>query len=176
MTNHPGPFEGVGVYFTSELHDVTSAGRLSPAGLVSALADLLGYQQHIIEGADGTVEQFIGDCIVAFWAPSDLKVVLPRVTEAAQRIVSRKPPVDGLQYRISIRFSAAELIGAFFGPPTASRFQVIGRARSRAEALPRGTRGTDCVMTDGHTVEAMPPELQCMFTPHALGHRLVVRS
>ncbi len=165
MAKHPGPFQGVGVYFTSEVHSARSNGHFAPIVLVEVLANLLDYQQRIIEESDGIVEQFVGDCVVAFWPPSDMNILLPRVNRAAQRIIREKPVIANLDYRIAIHYCASELARAFFGSSIAFRFQVIGRSRSRLDALPRSIPGQDCALTDADTVAAMSLELRAIYQP-----------
>lgn len=161
----PAPFQGVGVYFTSEVHAASGTVGADPTALVEALATILDYQQRIIGESGGIVEQFVGDCVIAYWTPDDLENVLPRVSQAAGRIIREKPPVARLGYRLAVHFCAADLVGAFFGPANASRFQIMGQARSRAESLPRSIPGQDCVLTDPDTVASMPLPLCNAYLP-----------
>lgn len=161
-----GPFEGVGVYLTTEVHSVKSRSVFDPAALVHVQSEILGYQQRIIEEECGSLEQFVGDCVAAYWPPSGLKHIVRQADRAVHRIVREKPAVAGLEYRLSIRFCASDLAGAFFGAGTAFRFQVIGRARSRAEALPRSIPGEDCAFTDRDTFSVMPAEVRTSYVSH----------
>lgn len=160
----PMNFAGVGVYLTSEVHSVRSAqGHIAPQKLIDALASVLGYQSAIIEAHGGIVEQFVGDCVIAYWMPQDLPAMVCSARGAAMSIIREKVRISELDFRLRVNFCAAELAGAFFGPASGRRFQVIGRARDRTDALPRFSPGVDCIFTDADTVAAMPVDMRATF-------------
>ena len=162
----PQTFSGVGVYFTSEVHSVRSAqGYVAPQKLIDAVASILGYQLAIIESCGGTIEQFVGDCVLAYWRPADLPTLLASVRDAGTRIILEKVTIPDLDFRLRVNFCAAEMAGAFFGPDSGRRFQVVGRARDRTNALPRFSPGIDCIFTDADTVAAMPADTRSAFVP-----------
>lgn len=165
---HRGPFNGIGVYLDSDVHSVrNSIGEFSPESLINMQASILDFQHRIVEESGGNVGQFIGDCITAYWPSSDLEVTLRTVTGAVERIILEKVTVPGIEYRLVIRFCAAELMGDFFGSSTAFRFQVIGKARSRTESIKLSIPGRDCVFTDTHTYQIMSEDMKPMFAPAA---------
>lgn len=153
------------MFLTTQVHSVKSSGKLSPEALIHLSSRILDYQQRIIAEAGGIIEQFVGDCVVAYWPPADLQHIIRQVDGAVQRIVREKVVIPDLEYRLAIRFSASDIAGAFFGPATAFRFQVVGRARSRTEALPGPVMGEGCVFTDPDTVELMPEEIRASYMP-----------
>lgn len=163
---HRGPFNGIGVYLDSDVHSVrNSIGEFSPEALIKIQASILDFQHRIVEESGGIVGQFIGDCITAYWPSSDLEVTLRAVTDAVEQIIREKVTIPGIEYRLVIRFCAAELMGAFFGSSNASRFQVIGKARSRTESISMNIPGQDCVFTDVHTYQTMPEDIKTKFEP-----------
>lgn len=160
----PKAFSGVGVYLISEVHSVRSAsGHLAPQGLIDALASILSYQLAIIEANGGIVEQFVGDCVIAYWVPAESQTMLASVREAARRIVREKVKIPDLEFSLRVSFCASEMAGAYFGPESGRRFQIVGRARDRANALPRLSPGADCTFTDADTVAVMPDDARAEF-------------
>jgi len=82
---------------------------------------------------------------------------------AAERLVTEKVKIAGLDYRVSVKFVAAELAGAFFGPASAHRFQVVGKARDRTFNLPTLGNGNDGVLTNEDTLGKLPRSVQLRF-------------
>lgn len=161
----PTAFSGFGVYLTSEVHSVRStSGFPNPQQLVDALARILGYQLAIIEAQGGVVEQFVGDCVIAYWRPADSKAMLDSVHTATTRVIREKVKIPNLDFRLRVGFCASDMAGAHFGPESARRFQVVGRARDRANALPRFSPGSDCIFTDADTIAAMSADARAAFT------------
>jgi class 3 adenylate cyclase len=162
----PRPFSGIGVYLTSEVHSARSSrGRISPVALVDALAGILEYQSAIIESHGGIIEQFVGDCVVAYWEPGDPTPTANSAYEAAKKILRGKSDIAGVEFRLRVNFSLADMAGAFFGPASGRRFQVIGKARDRANGLPRFSPGADCIFTDAETMAQLPDPARAELTP-----------
>jgi hypothetical protein len=136
----PRPFSGIGVYLTSEVHSARSSrGRLSPVALVDALAGILEYQSAIIEAHGGFIEQFVGDCVVAYWEPGDPAPTANSAYAAAKKILRGKVDIAGLEFRLRVNFSLADMAGAFFGPasgPVSSDREGAGPRQWTAAFLP----------------------------------------
>lgn len=161
----PQPFTGVGVYLTSEIHSAKCAsGRMSAEKLISAMASILDYQMAIIESNGGLIEQFVGDCIVAYWSPADPAMLVRAVRESAARISREKVTIDNLEFDLRITFCVAEMAGAYFGRPPGARFQIVGKARDRAARLLAFSPPGDWLITDVDTVALMPEPRRAEFT------------
>ena len=153
----PSTFSGCGVYLTTEVHSARyTTGPFSPSHLIESLSRILGYQSAVIEKHGGHIEQFVGDCIVAYWRPSDPTNLATCARHAAEELIRGKMKVQDLVYSLRIGFAVAELAGAYFGPVSRERFQVIGKARDRANHLPRFLVANDFIVTDAQTWVAMP--------------------
>ena len=76
--------------------------------------------------------------------------------EAATKLVHEKVKIPELEFRLRIGFAASDLVGAYFGPPSGRRFQIVGKARDRANSFPPPAPGTDGIFTDAETFALMP--------------------
>ncbi len=149
---------------TSEIHSVRSAtGQLSPGELIAALGKILGYQQALIENSGGSIDQFVGDCVLAYWRPAPENHSVARAVATAAQIIREKPHVPGLEFNVRINFAQDELTGAYFGPKSAQRFQVVGRARDQLSDLPRLGGPVDYAIISKETFEALPPQDRARF-------------
>ncbi|MEK7857588.1 MAG: CHASE2 domain-containing protein [Elusimicrobiota bacterium] len=60
------------VFFLDIAHFTTISEKMSPEGLIIFLNRYLSALSHVIQERKGTVDKYIGDCIMAFWnAPLD---------------------------------------------------------------------------------------------------------
>jgi class 3 adenylate cyclase len=160
-----GPFMGEGVFFSSDVHSVAPRkGNLSPIGLIEVLAAILDYQKTIVQEQGGLIEQFVGGCVIAYWPPSSGAAMVEAAFETGARLVREKVEVAELDYCIRVKFVASELAGAFFGSKTTFRYQVVGKARDRANELPNLSDGKDCVLTNQDTLGKLPLPVQNRFT------------
>jgi class 3 adenylate cyclase len=159
------PFSGIGAYLTADLHSVrASSGFSTPDKLIDMLKLLLDHELRIVEAEGGTIEQFVGDAVIAYWLPSNTGKLALAVSRVATRLVREKIPIPDLTYRLRVQFAIGELAGAYFGPAHAQRFQVIGKARERAKAVSSFTPGKDCILTDAATFLLLPDTARAAFS------------
>jgi class 3 adenylate cyclase len=158
------PFTGEGVYFVTDVHSVRSLNEhLSPAKLVQALAAILDYQTSIIQDQGGMIEQFAGGCVIAYWPPSSGLGLVDAACGAATRLMAEKVKVPDFEYCVRVKFVASELTGATFGAAASFRYQVVGKARERTNALPNLFTGKDSVVTNADTFGKMSSAIRSQF-------------
>ena len=149
----PGEFQGVSCVLLSDVASIALlAERLPPARLIDALRDILEIQQQAILRHGGIVEQFVGNSVIAYWRPAEPRLLAATAFAVAQEIVTTKIETAELDGQLKASFSVNECAGAFFGHNTVFRFQVIGRARTRAErVMNESLRAQPSVAVDAET-------------------------
>jgi class 3 adenylate cyclase len=130
----PVVFEGVGGVLISDLAAFQAfVLQVPPARLVELMAEILGVQEAIILRHGARIEQFVGDCVLAYWPPAEPAQIAAQALAAARELAATRLQHAEFRCHLKVGFAVAECAGAFLGSAPNARFQVIGRARSRAE-------------------------------------------
>jgi class 3 adenylate cyclase len=170
-TSAPAEFQGVGAVLISEVVPFGAVNaRISPAQLVELMHEALDVQERAIVHHGGRVEQFVGDSAVAYWLPAEAARVTAQAHAAAREIAGFAIRHESLTARLRAGFCVGECAGAYFGRGAARRFQVIGRARARANLLWRNCPGRRSgVALDGDTRSLLAEAERALFVPAASG-------
>uniref|UniRef100_UPI0031CE385D adenylate/guanylate cyclase domain-containing protein n=1 Tax=Inquilinus sp. TaxID=1932117 RepID=UPI0031CE385D len=155
----------VTVMFT-DIVSFTAAAERMPAAEVAALLnahfDLLG---RCVEAEGGTIDKFIGDCVMAFWgAPDDQPDHADRALRAARAIAAavaadnagrRGRGLDPLRLRIGIH--SGRVVAGNIGMSGRSGYTIVGDAvnlGNRLEQLGKAVAPADevVVLASGETV------------------------
>ena len=148
-----GPFQGIGCVMIS---DVTSFSGVSapvaPAQLIQLTADILERQHEIIALQSGFVEQFVGVSTIAYWEPAEPSLLASKALAAACEIVAVTSTSGKFTCGFKVGFAVADCAKALFGRGTTFRFQVVGRARSRAEAACKSLTTRPGIAIDADTL------------------------
>ena len=168
----PGEFQGVGCVLLSDIASIALlAGMLPPARLIKTLGEILEFQQQAILRHGGIVEQFVGNSVIAYWRPADPKQLAAKAFVAAQEILTTKIETAELNGQLKVSFSVNECAGAFFGHDTFFRFQVIGRARGRAErVMNESLRARSSAAVDAETFALFERATGDRFHPDSAGN------
>ena len=135
MTN----FSGIGTIFTSEITNLANVAKyLGPMDLIKILERYINHVTSIVEKHRGSILQFEGDAILAFWHPEQTNPSHAQLAfNASCEIISKLPRLiiaqKHLTYDIDIVLGTGEMSGDFFGP--AKVFQVVGKAMSIVDRL-----------------------------------------
>jgi adenylate cyclase len=156
----------VTVMFT-DIVDFTATAERMPAAEVAALLnahfDLLG---RCVEAEDGTIDKFIGDCVMAFWgAPDDQPDHADRALRAARAIATAITADNtarrgrGLApLRVRIGLHSGPVVAGNIGMSGRSGYTIVGDAvnlGNRLEQLGKAVAPADevVVLASGETVE-----------------------
>lgn len=124
-----------------------------PEGLVNLINKYLDTMTKIILQYGGTIDKYMGDCIMAFWnAPLDCEDHPQRAVEAAKEIVEASERLNqefseqGLPaIRVGIGINTGECIVGNMGSELRFDYSVIGDAVNLASRLEGQTRNYDGV-------------------------------
>ncbi|MGH1341062.1 MAG: adenylate/guanylate cyclase domain-containing protein [Nannocystales bacterium] len=122
--------------------------ELEPEATVQILNELFTILTDIVFRHDGTVDKFIGDCVMAIWgAPSDEPDHAARALEAAEEIVSwleignaNWKKKYGVTIQIAVGINSGEAVVGNIGSKTRMEYTAIGDAvnvAARLEAIAR---------------------------------------
>ena len=133
------PFTDTGTVFISDVIGLArTAEGLEPAEIAGILRHHLELVEHAIEKHAGTVLQFAGASVLAFWRSSDTRPNHAQLAFDAARDVlagvehaSRK----GLACSAVVVLGTGEMSGEYFGP--IKQFQIVGMAMAVADRLSR---------------------------------------
>ena len=122
-----------------------------PVGLTSLINDILTPLSEIIMERGGTIDKYMGDCIMAFWnAPLDDADHALHAVETAQAMLAAMPDVntaiasrlpyraDGVYVRIGIGINSGDCVVGNMGSAKRFDYSVLGDAvniASRLESL-----------------------------------------
>jgi len=131
------------IYFSDITNFTTISEKLEPEALAEFLGEYLGELSEQILAADGTIDKYIGDTIMAFWgAPNphpDHAVTACRVALANQARLAelrRGWQARGLpEICARIGLNTGEVIVGNFGSKTRLNYTVIGDAANLAARL-----------------------------------------
>jgi adenylate cyclase len=158
MNNNSPPFDGIGTLLFTDILGSTRMSELTPDDLQEVMGRHLEYVSDIIDAHSGTVYQFIGDAVAAYWHPSHASPTHAQLAfDAAREIIESLPTLmtmqKGLSYEVDIILGTGQMSGDTFGP--IKQFQIIGIAKAIADRIsstPR-IRGTSSIRMSQYTVE-----------------------
>ena len=105
---------------------------------------------------------------MVFWKSHDYGKIGHAAYQSAVEILKKKSDLSFHNIHLKISFVAADGASGFFGPPKASRFSVVGKARGRAEALLElSPKDKDSVLTNAETLAHLTNEEAERFTLHS---------
>lgn len=127
---------------------ICEAMKDDPVGLTTLINDILTPLSEIIMERDGTIDKYMGDCIMAFWnAPLDdsdhalhavetAEAMLAAMPEVNRAIASRLPyRADGQHIRIGIGINSGECVIGNMGSAKRFDYSVLGDAVNLAARL-----------------------------------------
>ncbi|WP_051247704.1 adenylate/guanylate cyclase domain-containing protein [Inquilinus limosus] len=158
----------VTVMFT-DIVDFTAAAERMPAAEVAAMLnahfDLLG---RCVEAEGGTIDKFIGDCVMAFWgAPDDQPDHADRALRAARAIAAAVAADNAARrsrglapLRVRIGLHSGPVVAGNIGMSGRSGYTIVGDAvnlGNRLEQLGKAVAPADeiVVLVSGETVDRM---------------------
>ena len=149
--------------------------RLKPEDTVALLNELFTIMTEIVFRHHGTVDKFMGDCMMAFWAPPQSpQEHATRALEAAEEILSWLAIGNaswrvkyGLQLELAVGVNTGEAIIGNVGSTTRMEYTVIGDAVNVAARLEAIARPMQILVTQA-TLEAADAEL---FDAVEIGHK-----
>jgi class 3 adenylate cyclase len=156
----------VTVMFT-DIVDFTAVAERMPAAAVAAMLnahfDLLG---RCVEAEGGTIDKFIGDCVMAFWgAPDDQQDHADRALRAARAIAAAVAADNAARrgrglapLRLRIGLHSGPVVAGNIGMSGRSGYTIVGDAvnlGNRLEQLGKAVAPADevVVLASGETVE-----------------------
>ncbi|MFZ5951811.1 MAG: adenylate/guanylate cyclase domain-containing protein [Candidatus Rifleibacteriota bacterium] len=133
---------GIGTVMFSDIRNFTTISEANPPEKVAASLNLhLKEMVQIIFSSGGTVEQFIGDAIVAFFPGSQEKDIARALT-AAEAMMKRRRELnirsvdDGkLEFQTGIGLAFGQVVSGTLTTEQRSEFTFLGEARSNSENL-----------------------------------------
>ena len=173
----------VTVMFT-DIVDFTAAAERMPAAEVAAMLnahfDLLG---RCVEAEGGTIDKFIGDCVMAFWgAPDDQPDHAHRALRAARAIAAALAADNAARrgrglapLRLRIGIHSGRVVAGNIGMSGRSGYTIVGDAvnlGNRLEQLGKAVAPADeiVVLASGETVELAAGDRSDL---HSLGPQAV---
>jgi adenylate cyclase len=133
----------VSVMFTDIVGFTPLAARLEPTALASLLNRHFALIAHEIEATEGTLDKYIGDCVMAFWGAPDTQMDhrLRAVTTAMAicRVMAKdneRRKRKGLKpVRIRIGLTSGPVVVGNVGAPGRINYTLIGDTVNRAQRL-----------------------------------------
>jgi class 3 adenylate cyclase len=127
-----------------------------PEVVVSVLNELFTIITTIIFETGGTVDKFIGDCVMAFWgAPRSDKDQVFHALDAAERInrlldfANRRWMKDhGIEVKLAMGIHTGEAVVGNLGSTSRMEYTAIGRVVNRAARLEALARENQTLATD----------------------------
>jgi class 3 adenylate cyclase len=156
-----GERQAITVLFADVVAFTPLCERLEPERVVALLNELFTIVTEIVFSHGGTVDKFIGDCVMAFWgAPEPTEDHAARALEAAEEILAWLDAANveweaelGARVEIAIGVHTGEAIVGNVGSKARMTYTAIGEVvndAARLEALAR----PDQILTTAATLEA----------------------
>jgi adenylate cyclase len=126
------------VFFSDLAGFTTIAESMQPAALVKFLAGYLDDMTRIIAGADGTVDKYLGDGIMAFWgAPAHLQAHAVRACAAAISCRARVAEIAaaGTKLQVRIGLATGDVLVGNIGSSERLNYTVMGDTANLAARL-----------------------------------------
>ena len=130
--------------------------QLEPEVTVQILNELFTIMTDIVFRHDGTVDKFIGDCVMAMWgAPTEEPDHAARALEAAEEIVSwleignaNWKKKYGVTIQIAVGINSGEAVVGNIGSKTRMEYTAIGDAVNVAARLEAIARPQQILLTE----------------------------
>ena len=130
-----------------------------PEGLVQLINKFLDVQTNIILKNDGTIDKYMGDCIMAFWnAPLDCEdhasnavISAIEIMEATKQLNEELKPLNLPPINVGIGISTGDCIVGNMGSSVRFDYSVIGDAvnlGARLEGQTRNYDGVDILLSE----------------------------
>lgn len=143
-----GKRQQVTVLFADVVRFTPLCESLQPEDTVSILNELFTILTEIIFRHQGTVDKFLGDCVMAFWgAPTPVEDHAERALDAAEEMLSwleignaRWEETYGIKIELAIGINTGDAVIGNIGSDTRMEYTAIGSAvntAARLEALAR---------------------------------------
>ena len=142
--------------------------KTDPQGLTSLINRFLTPMTDFIMARDGTIDKYMGDCIMAFWnAPVNVKDHEVKAVESALGMVDRLKELndelesEGLMpIRIGIGINTGEVVVGNMGSNNRFDYSILGDAANLASRLEGQSKGYGVTIILGEeTAEAVEHEL-----------------
>lgn len=165
-----GDLRRVSIMFSDIRGFTTLSEQLPPASVVSVLNRYLGAMTDVIMAHDGTIDEFVGDAILAvFGAPlskdddADRAVQCAQAMQAAMENINRLNAAEGLPVIESgIAINTGDVIAGNIGSERRSKYGFVGHpmnVTSRIEDI-----------TDGGQILISDSTLQALRSEYRIGH------
>ncbi|MBN2800769.1 MAG: hypothetical protein JXX28_16630 [Deltaproteobacteria bacterium] len=131
----------VTVYFSDIAGFTTVSEQVGPTEMATRLGDYLGTQTHVIQDEKGTVVQYVGDQIMAFWnAPLDVPDHARRACAAAldcQQVVAHlwEDEQEAPSFPTRVGIHTCEVAVGHFGSPDRLYYGAVGDGVNLASRL-----------------------------------------
>jgi class 3 adenylate cyclase len=171
----------------TDIVDFTAAAERMPAAEVAAMLnahfDLLG---RCVEAEGGTIDKFIGDCVMAFWgAPDDQPDHADRALRAARAIAVAVAADNAARrgrgqapLRVRIGLHSGPVVAGNIGMSGRSGYTIVGDAvnlGNRLEQLGKAVAPADevVILVSGETVDLVKGDRSGLRSlgPHAVPGR-----
>lgn len=170
----------ISVLFADVVAFTPLAESRAPEEMVALLNELFGILSEIVFRHEGTVDKFIGDCIMAVWGvpvaqPDHARRAL-RAAEEMMRFLElgNEEWRDryGVELRLAIGVNSGEVIVGNIGSKKRMEYTVIGDVVNVAARLESMARPNQILLTD-----ATQQRVEGQFQLHACGeHKLIGRA
>jgi adenylate cyclase len=166
------------VMFTDIANFSAAAERLPAARIAAYLNEHFAMLGRCVEAESGTIDKFIGDCLMAFWgAPEKMKDHAPRAARAAlamreendRRVAAGRP-----RLRLRIGLHSGPVVVGNIGAPGRTNYTIVGdtvNIGNRLEQLGKVLSGDEdtTILISAETAALLGPE----FEMKSLGPRRV---
>ena len=151
-----GDRRAITVLFADVVGFTPLAERLAPEATVAILNELFTILTEIVFKHGGTVDKFVGDCVMAFWgAPDDQPDHVRRALEAAEDMQSwletgneRWKQRHGVTIQLAIGVHTGEAVVGNIGSEKRMEYTVIGGVVNLAARLEAIARPAQILVTD----------------------------
>lgn len=151
-----GERRAITVLFADVVGFTPMAERLPPEATVAILNELFTILTQLVFKHDGTVDKFIGDCVMAFWnAPGDQADHVRRALECAEDMQSwletgneRWRAKYGVAIELAIGIHTGEAIVGNIGSEKRMEYTAIGNVVNLAARLEAVARPSQILVTD----------------------------
>ncbi|MCX6118549.1 MAG: hypothetical protein NT027_13485 [Proteobacteria bacterium] len=162
-----GQRRNITIFFSDVIDFTTISESLTPNELTQQLSEYLSIVTDTILKYQGTVDKYIGDCVVAFWgAPVELKnhaeLACRAVLECQKRcneLNARWKSEGKVTFETRIGINSGETIVGNMGSSQRLSYTIIGdevNLASRLEGLNKAYN-TRCIISE-NTVKVLPPD------------------
>lgn len=170
------------VMFTDIANFSGAAERLPAARIAAYLNEHFAMLARCVEAEAGTIDKFIGDCLMAFWgAPEKMKDHAPRAARAALAIAAvmraendRRAAAGRPRLRLRIGLHSGPVVVGNIGAPGRTNYTIVGdtvnignRLEQLGKVLSRDEETT--ILISAETAALLGPE----FELESLGARRV---